>query len=912
MIKHLSVMKQYWFLILTFLCSCIQAQTYETLRDSGQVLFEALRYDAAIIQWEGAEVLARETRNRQQVSEIQDLIRTASELRLTALQQLKGYFFSATNQEAVSWAYDFASGKFRIIDRQGRPVSAPIWQNPGPFSDGIALAQQGGYQYLVDQTGRLRSDGYLFLTRTQLPFFYGIKRGRGVSKILDAIPVLADWQGTADGLALYPTEQSNRWPYLCMKDRQGRTRIFDKQGQAMFDQTFQDAFPFSPDLISVKQDDLWGIINLERQMIQSFEYESIRPLQEGFATVQKDGKWGFLDQHGVKSIPCQYESASSFDQAIAAVKTEGKWGFIDTTGQMIIPAVYLRHTAFVDGKAWVLDIQGWTMIDLKGNTLTPDRYDDYMQLEGFFDSQVDTYQMLLPSFWQVQKGENWGVINGDGEPVMPVRFQSLDWMAENSLKARSGDTLRVWTYDSVNARFEQKGQHFALLGEEGTFIYTNQGKRLNREKTMLTRWSSEGLMAYHISPSWYRWRADKGRFVKMSSQWSLSSFTYGFAVATEYSWSNRAGEHIPSHQLLDVHGEELENYKSIQKEDFSKDLLVLGPREDVEMFIQVNDRSYWLAPVHDIRPVWPLISLDGPEGYAFFYDKGKIGIRDAKNQIFIKPVYDMLKPIDDGQWLYQKDDQFGFLDATGTPYVSQTPSVKTISSILFEDFEIDESDYIPIDPSPPSSNIPSESGFNPFSFPTVEAGEKSIQWEKNTGNIRFVDSSQSQQLGYQGFQQRPYTPPKKPITSISRELEEGLDLSTKSGPEIIALLFDNKRSIPNVYFTQGGKQGYMLIENAPDSSVVLSKFLPVEYDQIEVELENEDWIPVYQNGKWGFVHWEYQADLGYHRGVLRIPCIYDAVSPFQHRGNDLLARVYLDAKNLIYYINTEGKMMVSP
>ncbi len=51
-------------------------------------------------------------------------------------------------------------------------------------------------------------------------------------------------------------------------------------------------------------------------------------------------KCGFIDREGNVAIEPQFDDALPFSEGLAAIKVNGKWGFIDTTGTMIIEPQY--------------------------------------------------------------------------------------------------------------------------------------------------------------------------------------------------------------------------------------------------------------------------------------------------------------------------------------------------------------------------------------------------------------------------------------------------------------------------------------------------------------------------------------------------------------------------------------------
>lgn len=83
----------------------------------------------------------------------------------------------------------------------------------------------------------------------------------------------------------------------------------------------------------------FGMVNLEKDTIIPFEYESLQECAYNVLFAQKNGKWGLINYDNKIITPFEYDSLKINSTGAIASKN-GKWGFIDFTGKIIVPFVF--------------------------------------------------------------------------------------------------------------------------------------------------------------------------------------------------------------------------------------------------------------------------------------------------------------------------------------------------------------------------------------------------------------------------------------------------------------------------------------------------------------------------------------------------------------------------------------------
>lgn len=95
----------------------------------------------------------------------------------------------------------------------------------------------------------------------------------------------------------------------------------------------------------------WGAFDEKGNVIIQFVYDSIEEFTNGKAKAQKNGKLGIIDELGNEIIPFQYDLIDEFVKGKAIAKKNGKYGIIDENNNEIILFEYDSIAMFSNGEA---------------------------------------------------------------------------------------------------------------------------------------------------------------------------------------------------------------------------------------------------------------------------------------------------------------------------------------------------------------------------------------------------------------------------------------------------------------------------------------------------------------------------------------------------------------------------------
>jgi len=213
-----------------------------------------------------------------------------------------------TNTQAISKKLFGVTvgGKKGYIDRTGKLIVNPQYDQASDFSEGLALVCVGP----CDQD---------------------------------------HWQGVryTKGLETEKLEQTFKYGYI------------DETGKMVINPMFESAEKFSEGLAGVcvghgcyyslpsdkpKEEGKWGFIDKTGAIVILPQFKSVSTFHEGLAAVSVGDKWGYIDKTGKFVINPQYDSANDFEQGVAwvSLKVAGtdstldyQYGYIDRNGKYI-------------------------------------------------------------------------------------------------------------------------------------------------------------------------------------------------------------------------------------------------------------------------------------------------------------------------------------------------------------------------------------------------------------------------------------------------------------------------------------------------------------------------------------------------------------------------------------------------
>jgi hypothetical protein len=302
-----------------------------------------------------------------------------------------------------------------FIDRTGKLVIPPRFEDAQSFSQGLAGVKLNGKWGYIDKTG-----------------------------VMVMSAQFARVEEFSEGLAAVQITST----------RDGLFGFIDRNGSQVIPPQFSRVGNFSQGLAlaEVPKTQKKGFINQRGEWVIPPRYEEATGFSEDLAAVQIGEKWGYIDQKGTVVIPPQFEDADKFSEGLAAVDnsafinkqgkvviesrpgftwfhafSEGravfygpgrrnlaKQGFMDKTGKVIVPAKFASVYSFSEGLAVVNTVNhGTGFMDRNGKMVIPPQFD---LAESFSEGLAKIKDTHTPG--------RFGFIDQTGKIVIACQFQT--------------------------------------------------------------------------------------------------------------------------------------------------------------------------------------------------------------------------------------------------------------------------------------------------------------------------------------------------------------------------------------------------------------------------------------------------------------------------------------------------------
>ena len=348
------------------------------------------------------------------------------------------------------------NGVYGYVDQKGEWAITPRYDAANPFAeDGTTWVQYKGKYVRINAKGEF------------------------ISPQFDHVSILA-----ANGLAR--TKQNSKYGFIDIKGKwvikpefdhafsfadnglavvliNGKYGFIDSVGQWVVNPQFDDRGRFYGDIIYVKKNNKWLIVNTKGEWIaetqmNSEEYDSYN---SGLLIAMQGGKSGALNYQGEWIIPPVFQYIGDFNsQGVAFVKVNNMYGLINTKGEWVIPPV------------------------IKG-----------------FHPDADAFHGLHRHYVQ---GLGVGFVNNQSQVVIKPQFESASSFFENGLAAvvqngKKGliNTKGQWvvkpSLDYVDLQGPRKGLLAASLNGKTGFIDSTGQWAIEPQFEGASKFSTNGL-----------------------------------------------------------------------------------------------------------------------------------------------------------------------------------------------------------------------------------------------------------------------------------------------------------------------------------------------------------------------------------------------------------------------------------
>lgn len=284
---------------------------------------------------------------------------------------------------------------FGFIDRTGRVVIPPDFEQVRPFYEQLAAAKSKGKWGFINSQGKFSiparygdvgdfHEGRAAFSEGGLFGFLDSKGGTAIPARFNHVEAFQDGRAKVQiqNQFTYVDAQGNdpmHGRLFALADNfsqgfalvaDGNNRFFvDIHGQTVIRcETGVADSGFWTDLAAAAdpRTGSMGYIDKSGRFAIAPVYQAAWMFSDGLGLVRQNGLYGYINPQGSIVISPRYEEASSFFEGRAAAGQKRKFGYVDHNGTLVVPMVYDRALSFVNGLAWVEQGREGIYIDAQG------------------------------------------------------------------------------------------------------------------------------------------------------------------------------------------------------------------------------------------------------------------------------------------------------------------------------------------------------------------------------------------------------------------------------------------------------------------------------------------------------------------------------------------------------------------
>lgn len=195
-----------------------------------------------------------------------------------------------------------------------------------------------------------------------------------------------------------------------------------EQIEAISNQDTNKQIWYEDQVLKVKKDGKYGIINLSGKELTPCQYDSIMAIEgiKNTIKVTKDGKVGVLDNEGKEILAIQYIDVTNLGkdnkEGFIVKGEDGKYGIVDYSNQIVLEAKYDEVVKEVYGNDRYVVKQAGKQVLIKkdGTEVLNTGYDE---IKGILKNAEN-------GFIYVKSGK-YGVMKASGEVAIPAEYEEL-------------------------------------------------------------------------------------------------------------------------------------------------------------------------------------------------------------------------------------------------------------------------------------------------------------------------------------------------------------------------------------------------------------------------------------------------------------------------------------------------------
>lgn len=214
---------------------------------------------------------------------------------------------------------------------------------------------------------------------------------------------------------------------------------------------------YEEEVLRVKKDNKYGLIDYNGKEILPTEYDSIEALEgvKNSIVIKKEEKLGLCDNQGNIIIEPEYKEIKAigddYKNGYIVVNSDNKYGLIDFTKQVILETKYDEIKTVAATNIYIVKEDGkLKAINKDLETLVENKFDDVKQIAngnlvfvknkkyGIMNTQgqittkaeYDNIEYAFDNYYIAKKSGKYGIINVNNEQALPFDYENIAYRKE--------------------------------------------------------------------------------------------------------------------------------------------------------------------------------------------------------------------------------------------------------------------------------------------------------------------------------------------------------------------------------------------------------------------------------------------------------------------------------------------------
>lgn len=375
------------------------------------------------------------------------------------------------------------NGKYGFMNEVGNVKIQPFFEYADQFKNGLALVSKNGKIGYINKNGQLMID-------YQFEEGYSFDQGRAVV-MKDGMYGLIDVSGNF----ILPPEFEDIGTFvegLAFVESKEGYQFYQLDGTLAFSEMFDEAFSFHNGLALVKKGNKSGYITQDGSFFIAVNEGTIRHFFDTLFIHELRNEANLLYPSGTYLYEEGFDQIGVLENNRAIVTKNNKYGYIDSSGAVVIPIQYSpfpnysQFAQFSNNHAIYKQGDNFAMINQDGKRVLPalfkgiGKYGELIPITkggkwGYTDDKVrlkiqyqyDYAHPFNEGIAIVELDGLHGVIDLDGNEVLPIEFESIKQLNHDLLLVKSPEGFALYSTKGV----EMNEVRFSRLNEISSDLY---------------------------------------------------------------------------------------------------------------------------------------------------------------------------------------------------------------------------------------------------------------------------------------------------------------------------------------------------------------------------------------------------------------------------------------------------------